>query len=222
MEGDSALGTARLARSSAYQALLPIRGKILNTQRASVTDMLANTECAALIQVIGAGSGRTFELEAARYSKVIMMTDADVDGAHIRTLLLTLMYRYMRPLIEDGRVYAAVPPLHRVEVINRGKPNEMVYTYSERQLHELLSQLQAEGKGYKEPIQRYKGLGEMDADQLAETTMDPRHRMLRRIRIEDAEAAEQAFSLLMGAEVAPRKEFIIAGAHQLDQDNIDI
>ena len=222
MEGDSALGTARLARSSAYQALLPIRGKILNTQRASVTDMLANAECAALIQVIGAGSGRTFELEAARYSKVIMMTDADVDGAHIRTLLLTLMYRYMRPLIEDGRVYAAVPPLHRVEVINRGKPNEMVYTYSERQLHELLSQLQAEGKGYKEPIQRYKGLGEMDADQLAETTMDPRHRMLRRIRIEDAEAAEKAFSLLMGAEVAPRKEFIIAGAHQLDQDNIDI
>ena len=211
-----------MARSSAYQALLPIRGKILNTQRASVTDMLANAECAALIQVIGAGSGRTFELEAARYSKVIMMTDADVDGAHIRTLLLTLMYRYMRPLIEDGRVYAAVPPLHRVEVINRGKPNEMVYTYSERQLHELLSQLQAEGKGYKEPIQRYKGLGEMDADQLAETTMDPRHRMLRRIRIEDAEAAEQAFSLLMGAEVAPRKEFIIAGAHQLDQDNIDI
>ena len=222
VEGDSALGTARLARSSAYQALLPIRGKILNTQRASVTDMLANAECAALIQVIGAGSGRTFELEAARYSKVIMMTDADVDGAHIRTLLLTLMYRYMRPLIEDGRVYAAVPPLHRVEVINRGKPNEMVYTYSERQLHELLSQLQAEGKSYKEPIQRYKGLGEMDADQLAETTMDPRHRMLRRIRIEDAEAAEQAFSLLMGAEVAPRKEFIIAGAHQLDQDNIDI
>ena len=184
--------------------------------------MLANAECAALIQVIGAGSGRTFELEAARYSKVIMMTDADVDGAHIRTLLLTLMYRYMRPLIEDGRVYAAVPPLHRVEVINRGKPNEMVYTYSERQLHELLGQLQAEGKSYKEPIQRYKGLGEMDADQLAETTMDPRHRMLRRIRIEDAEAAEQAFSLLMGAEVAPRKEFIIAGAHQLDQDNIDI
>ena len=222
VEGDSALGTARLARSSAYQALLPIRGKILNTQRASVTDMLANAECAALIQVIGAGSGRTFELDAARYSKVIMMTDADVDGAHIRTLLLTLMYRYMRPLIEDGRVYAAVPPLHRVEVINRGKPNEMVYTYSERQLHELLGQLQAEGKGYKEPIQRYKGLGEMDADQLAETTMDPRHRMLRRIRIEDAEAAEKVFSLLMGAEVAPRKEFIIAGAHQLDQDNIDI
>ena len=222
VEGDSALGTARLARSSSYQALLPIRGKILNTQRASVTDVLANAECAALIQVIGAGSGRTFDLESARYGKVIMMTDADVDGAHIRTLLLTLFYRYMRPLIEAGRVYAAVPPLHRVEVVRRGKPNEMVYTYSEKQLHELLDSLQAQGVSYKEPIQRYKGLGEMDADQLAETTMDPRHRMLRRIRIEDAEAAERAFSLLMGSEVAPRKEFIIAGAHQLDTENIDM
>ena len=222
VEGDSALGTARLARSSSYQALLPIRGKILNTQRASVTDMLANAECAALIQVIGAGSGRTFDLDSARYGKVIMMTDADVDGAHIRTLLLTLFYRYMRPLIEAGRVYAAVPPLHRVEVVRRGKPNEMVYTYSEKQLHELLDSLQEQGVSYKEPIQRYKGLGEMDADQLAETTMDPRHRMLRRIRIEDAEAAERAFSLLMGSEVAPRKEFIIAGAHQLDAESIDM
>ena len=222
VEGDSALGTARLARSSSYQALLPIRGKILNTQRASVTDVLANAECAALIQVIGAGSGRTFDLDSARYGKVIMMTDADVDGAHIRTLLLTLFYRYMRPLIEAGRVYAAVPPLHRVEVVRRGKPNEMVYTYSEKQLHELLDSLQEQGVSYKEPIQRYKGLGEMDADQLAETTMDPRHRMLRRIRIEDAEAAERAFSLLMGSEVAPRKEFIIAGAHQLDTESIDM
>jgi len=222
VEGDSALGTARLARSSSYQALLPIRGKILNTQRASVTDVLANAECAALIQVIGAGSGRTFDLDSARYGKVIMMTDADVDGAHIRTLLLTLFYRYMRPLIEAGRVYAAVPPLHRVEVVRRGKPNEMVYTYSEKQLHELLDSLREQGVSYKEPIQRYKGLGEMDADQLAETTMDPRHRMLRRIRIEDAEAAERAFSLLMGSEVAPRKEFIIAGAHQLDAESIDM
>ncbi|MUN64153.1 DNA gyrase subunit B [Kocuria sediminis] len=222
VEGDSALGTARLARSSNHQALLPIRGKILNVQKASITDMLANAECAALIQVIGAGSGRTFDLSAARYGKVIMMTDADVDGAHIRTLLLTLFYRYMRPLVEAGRVYAAVPPLHRVEVVNAGgKANEMVYTYSERELADLLGRLETEGRRYKEPIQRYKGLGEMDADQLAETTMDVRHRMLRRIRVEDAEAAEHAFSLLMGSEVAPRKDFIIEGATQLDQERID-
>ncbi|MFW0119034.1 DNA gyrase/topoisomerase IV subunit B [Rothia sp. P5764] len=221
VEGDSALGTARLARSSNYQALLPIRGKILNVQKASLTDMLANTECAAIIQVIGAGSGRTFDLEQKRYNKIIMMTDADVDGAHIRTLLLTLFYRYMRPLVEQGHVYAAVPPLHRVEVIKRGTANEMIYTYSEKELHELLARLESEGKSYKEPIQRYKGLGEMDADQLAETTMDPRQRMLRRVRVEDAEAAERAFTLLMGSEVAPRKDFIISGAHKLDHTAID-
>ena len=126
VEGDSALGTAKLARNSDYQALLPIRGKILNVQKASVTDMLGNAECASIIQVIGAGSGRTFDLEAARYGKVIIMTDADVDGAHIRTLLLTLFFRYMRPLVEAGRVYAAVPPLHRIEVVNPGaKANEV-------------------------------------------------------------------------------------------------
>lgn len=221
VEGDSALGTARLARSSTYQALLPIRGKILNVQKASLTDMLANAECAAIIQVIGAGSGRTFDLDQKRYGKIIMMTDADVDGAHIRTLLLTLFYRYMRPLVEAGHVYAAVPPLHRVEVVNRGKANEMVYTYSEQELRQLLATLEAECKSYKEPIQRYKGLGEMDADQLAETTMDPRHRMLRRVRVEDAEAAERAFTLLMGSEVAPRKDFIIRGAHKLDHTVID-
>ncbi len=221
VEGDSALGTARLARSSTYQALLPIRGKILNVQKASLTDMLANAECAAIIQVVGAGSGRSFDLSAIRYNKVIMMTDADVDGAHIRTLLLTLFYRYMRPLVEAGHVYAAVPPLHRVEVVRRGKANEMVYTYSERELEELLRSLSEQGKSYKEPIQRYKGLGEMDADQLAETTMDPRHRLLRRVQVADAQAAERSFSLLMGSEVAPRKDFIIRGAHQLDQASID-
>lgn len=222
VEGDSALGTARLARDSEYQALLPIRGKILNVQKASVTDMLANAECAALIQVIGAGSGRTFDVDAARYGKIIMMTDADVDGAHIRTLLLTLFYRYMRPLVEAGKVYAAVPPLHRVEIIHRGPtPHEMVYTYSERELHTLLARLEAEGLSYKEPIQRYKGLGEMDADQLAETTMDIRHRMLRRVTVQAAEEAERTFSLLMGSDVAPRKDFIVAGAAQLDADRID-
>jgi DNA gyrase subunit B len=222
VEGDSALGTAKLARSSDYQALLPIRGKILNVQKASVGDMLSNTECAALIQVVGAGSGRSFQLDARRYGKVILMTDADVDGAHIRTLLLTLFFRYMRPLVEAGRVYAAVPPLHRVEVINPGsKPNEMVYTYSEQELHRLLAAMEKSGKRFKEPIQRYKGLGEMDAGQLAETTMDPRHRTLRRVRIQEAESAERVFELLMGSDVAPRKDFIVAGAATLDRERID-
>ncbi len=222
VEGDSALGTAKLARSSDYQALLPIRGKILNVQKASVGDMLSNAECAALIQVVGAGSGRSFQLEAARYGKVILMTDADVDGAHIRTLLLTLFFRYMRPLVEAGRVFAAVPPLHRVVAINPGsKPNETLYTYSEAELHKVLSELEKTGRRYKEPIQRYKGLGEMDAGQLAETTMDPRHRTLRRVRIQEAEAAERVFDLLMGSDVAPRKEFIVTGAARLDREQID-
>ena len=222
VEGDSALGTAKLARSSDFQALLPIRGKILNVQKASVSDMLSNTECAALLQVIGAGSGRSFDLDAARYGKVVLMTDADVDGAHIRTLLLTLFFRYMRPLIEAGRVFAAVPPLHRVEIINAGsRPNEVRYTYSETEMVQLLAELEQQGKKYKEPIQRYKGLGEMDADQLSETTMDPAHRSLRRIRVEDAEAAERVFDLLMGSIVAPRKDFIIAGAQALNKDMID-
>ncbi|WP_010534406.1 DNA gyrase/topoisomerase IV subunit B [Brachybacterium squillarum] len=222
VEGDSALGTAKNARNSEFQALLPLRGKILNVQKASVTDMLKNAECANIIQVIGAGSGRTFDLEAARYGKVIMMTDADVDGAHIRTLMLTLFHRYMRPLVEAGRVYAAVPPLHRVEIIHGGaKKNELVYTYSEVELTKLLKNLARRGKRYKEPIQRYKGLGEMDADQLADTTMDPAQRMLRRVRIEDAEAASAMFELLMGSEVAPRKQFIIEGAEELDRERID-
>jgi DNA gyrase subunit B len=182
VEGDSALGTAKLARNSEHQALLPIRGKILNVQKASASDMLKNAECAAIIQVLGAGSGRTFDLSSARYGRVILMADADVDGAHIRCLLLTLFYRYMRPMVEEGRVFAAVPPLHRIEVVNAGsKRNDVVYTYTEAQLRKVLADLQRKGKRYKEPIQRYKGLGEMDADQLAETTMEPRRRMLRRV-----------------------------------------
>ncbi|MGC5047775.1 DNA gyrase/topoisomerase IV subunit B [Micrococcus porci] len=222
VEGDSALGTAKLARSSDFQALLPIRGKILNVQKASVSDILSNAECAALIQVVGGGAGRGFDLDAARYGKVILMTDADVDGAHIRTLLLTLFFRYMRPMVEAGRVYAAVPPLHRIEAVTRGKKErEVIYTYSEAELHEVLARLEAEGRTYREPIQRYKGLGEMDADQLAETTMDPRHRTLRRVRTSEVEAAERVFDLLMGSSVAPRKEFIVSNAHELDRDRID-
>jgi DNA gyrase subunit B len=222
VEGDSALGTAKLARNSEHQALLPIRGKILNVQKASATDMLRNAECAAIIQVLGAGSGRTFDLSSARYGRVILMADADVDGAHIRCLLLTLFYRYMRPMVEDGRVFAAVPPLHRIEVVNAGsKRNDVVYTYTEAQLRKVLADLQRKGKRYKEPIQRYKGLGEMDADQLAETTMEPRRRMLRRVTLGDVEGAEQAFELLMGNEVAPRRDFIVAGASRVDRASID-
>jgi DNA gyrase subunit B len=223
VEGDSALGTAKLARNSEFQALLPIRGKILNVQKASVADVLKNVECASIIQVLGAGSGRTFDLDAARYGRIILMADADVDGAHIRTLLLTLLHRYMRPMLDAGRVFAAVPPLHRVELTNPKKGQQKhIYTYSDGELRKKLVEFERRGVRWKEPIQRYKGLGEMDADQLAETTMDPRYRMLRRIRIEDAQDAEGIFSLLMGSEVGPRREFISGAAAELDDSRIDI
>jgi DNA gyrase subunit B len=218
VEGDSALGTAKLARDSRYQALLPIRGKILNVQKASITDMLANAECASIIQVIGAGSGRSFDLSEVRYEKIILMSDADVDGAHIRTLLLTLFFRYMRPLVEAGRVFAAVPPLHRV-MVQSGRTKEAIYTYSQAELDLLLEDLERSGKSYQQPIQRYKGLGEMDADQLADTTMNPEHRTLRRITATDAAVSEKTFELLMGNEVAPRRDFIISS--ELDRDRID-
>ena len=222
VEGDSALGTAKLARDSEFQALLPIRGKILNVQKASLTDMLKNAECAAIIQVLGAGSGAAFDLDAARYQRIIFMADADVDGAHIRTLLLTLFHRYMRPIVEAGRVFAAVPPLHRIELINARKGQQKyMYTYSDAELHRTLLQLERRGQRFKEPPQRYKGLGEMDASQLAETTMDPRHRTLRRIRMEDSAAATAMFELLMGGEVAPRRDFIIDAATELDPSRID-
>jgi DNA gyrase subunit B len=223
VEGDSALGTAKLARNSEFQALLPIRGKILNTQKSSVSDMLKNAECGAIIQVIGAGSGRTFDIDQARYGKVIFLADADVDGAHIRCLLLTLFQRYMRPMVEEGRVFSAVPPLHRIELVQPKKGQEKyLYTYSDNELRQTLLDLQRRNVRYKDSIQRYKGLGEMDANQLAETTMDPRHRTLRRINISDIDDAERAFDLLMGNEVAPRKEFITNSATTLDRSKIDV
>jgi DNA gyrase subunit B len=222
VEGDSALGTAKLARDSEFQALLPIRGKILNVQKASLADMLKNAECAAIIQVIGAGSGSSFDLDSARYQRVILMSDADVDGAHIRTLLLTLFHRYLRPMLDAGRIFAAVPPLHRIELSNVRKGQDKYrYTYSDAELNRTLLELERRGQRWKEPVQRYKGLGEMDASQLAETTMDPRHRTLRRIRIEDASAATEVFNLLMGSEVAPRRDFIVSGAAELDPSRID-
>ena len=222
VEGDSALGTAKLARDSEFQALLPIRGKILNVQKASLADMLKNAECASIIQVIGAGSGSAFNLDAARYQRVIFMADADVDGAHIRTLLLTLFHRYLRPMLDAGRVFAAVPPLHRVELASPRKgQHKYTYTYSDSELRRTLLELERKGQRWKEPVQRYKGLGEMDAGQLAETTMDPRHRTLRRIRVEDTVAATAVFDLLMGSEVAPRRDFIVGGAAELDPARID-
>ncbi|HRL48135.1 MAG TPA: DNA topoisomerase IV subunit B [Propioniciclava sp.] len=224
VEGDSAMGTAKLARNSEFQALLPIRGKILNVQKASVADMLKNAECAAIIQVVGAGSGKTCDPDQSRYGKIIFMADADSDGAHIRTLLATLFFTYMRPMIEAGRVYTAVPPLHRFELSKPRKGQEKyVYTYSESEYHRKLAELTKKGVAFKEP-QRYKGLGEMDADQLKDTTMDPRHRQLRRITVEQGESLEQArvtFEKLMGNDVAPRKEFIIEGAFALDAERID-
>jgi DNA gyrase subunit B len=220
VEGESALGTTKAARNSEFQAILPLKGKILNVQKASLSQMLDNAECAAIIQVIGAGSGKSFTLDDARYGRVILMSDADVDGAHIRCLMLTLLYRYMKPLIDDGRVFAAIPPLHRIEVMGGGgKKGEVHYTYSDDEMKKLLADLKKQGKRWKEPIQRYKGLGEMDADQLRETTMDPDHRTLRRITIKDAAAAEKMFELLMGNEVAPRKDFIATA--DIDRERID-
>jgi DNA gyrase subunit B len=222
VEGDSALGTAKSARDSAFQALLPIRGKILNVQKATVGDMLKNAECSSIIKVVGAGSGRTFDLDSARYGRVIFMADADSDGAHIRCLLATLFFRYMRPLVEEGRVFTAVPPLHRIELTNPKKGQERyIYTYSDAELQRKLAELSKKNVRWKDPVQRYKGLGEMDADQLAETTMDPRRRTLRRITIDDADEAASVFELLMGSEVAPRKEFIVQGAYEVDVEALD-
>jgi DNA gyrase subunit B len=221
VEGDSALGTAKLARNSEFQALLPIRGKILNVQKASIGDMLKNAECASIIQVVGAGSGRSFDIDTARYGKIIFMADADSDGAHIRCLLATLFFRYMRPLVDAGRVFTAVPPLHRFELTNARKGQEkFIYTYSDAEYQRKAAELTKRGLTFKEP-QRYKGLGEMDADQLAETTMSPRHRTLRRMTVDDGLIAETTFEMLMGNDVGPRKDFIIDGAYQLDAAAID-
>ena len=222
VEGDSALGTAKSARDADFQALLPIRGKILNVQKASLADMLKNAECAAIIQVVGGGSGRSFDLDSVRYDKVILMSDADVDGAHIRCLLLTLIHRYLPGLLEDGRVFAAVPPLHRIEILGKGgKGSEVVYSYSDKEMQSIVKTATSKGKRVKEPVQRYKGLGEMDAGQLRETTMDPAKRTLRRMTVGDGTESAGVFDLLMGEHVAPRKDFIIAGARELDRTRID-
>ncbi|MCZ7438634.1 DNA topoisomerase IV subunit B [Micromonospora sp. WMMC241] len=219
VEGDSALGTGRLARSSEYQALLPIRGKILNVQKANLQQVLDNAECAAIVQVLGAGSGRTFDLSTLRYGRVLIMADADVDGAHIRTLLITLFARYMRPLIEAGRLYAAMPPLHKITT--KGRNPQVTYTYTQAEMEATVRKLEKAGKQIVTPIPRFKGLGEMDADELWETTMNPATRAVRRITLDDVEAAERILDLLMGEKVEPRRNWLIDSADRVDRDAID-
>ena len=216
IEGDSAGGTVKAARDAEFQALMPIRGKILNTMRASEKQMLDNNECAAIIAAMGAGCGKSFDIANIRYGKLIVLADADVDGAHIRCLLLTMAYRYMRPLLDAGRVYAAVPPLFRIST----SASDHTYCYSDEERDAVLAKLEKEGKKVRE-IQRYKGLGEMDADQLAETTMDRSRRKLRRMTVEDGADADMNFEMLMGNDVASRRDFIVVNGGLLPPDRID-
>ena len=210
VEGDSAGGSAKTGRSRLTQAILPIRGKILNVEKASMDKILANEEIRTLFTAMGTGFGEDFDISKARYHKVIIMTDADVDGAHIRTLLLTLLYRYMRPIVDAGYVYIAKPPLYQVR---QGKM--MQYFDTDKEKDEFVEQLAPK----PEPkIQRYKGLGEMDADQLWETTMDPDKRRLDRVNLDDAIEANAVFSMLMGDKVEPRREFIEANARYAEVD----
>ena len=211
VEGDSAGGSAKDGRDRKRQAILPLRGKILNVEKARLDRILNSDEIKNMITAFGCGIGDDFNVEKLRYHKIIIMTDADVDGAHIRTLLLTFFYRYMRPLIEGGFVYAAQPPLYHVK-----KGKDVYYTYGEDEQTELMKSL--EGKAGKADIQRYKGLGEMDAEQLWDTTMDYEHRTLIQITIEDSAAADQTFSTLMGDKVPPRKKFIEDNAHYATLD----
>lgn len=211
VEGDSAGGSAKDGRDRKRQAILPLRGKILNVEKARLDRILNSDEIKNMITAFGCGIGEDFNAEKLRYHKIIIMTDADVDGAHIRTLLLTFFYRYMRPLIEGGYVYAAQPPLFQVK-----KGKDVYYTYSDPEQERLLAKL-AEKPG-KVDIQRYKGLGEMDAEQLWDTTMDYNHRTLIQITIDDSAAADQIFSTLMGDKVPPRKKFIEENAHYATLD----
>ena len=212
VEGDSAGGSAKQGRSRLFQAILPIRGKILNVEKASIDRILANEEIRALFTAMGTGFGEEFDIEKARYHKLIIMTDADVDGAHIRTLLLTLFYRYMRPVVEAGFVYIAQPPLYQVK---QGKKE--VYLDTDRELEEYLKEIPASPKP---SFQRYKGLGEMDAEQLWETTMNPANRRLLQVTVDDAIDADLVFDMLMGEKVEPRRDFIEENARYVQ--NIDV
>jgi DNA gyrase subunit B len=211
--------SARMARVAEYQALLPIRGKILNVQKANLADTLKNAEVAAIVQVLGAGTGRTFDLSAMRYGRVILMADADVDGSHIRTLLITLFARYMRPVIEAGRLYAAMPPLHKVTT--RGRTPQTIFTFTQAEMERTVRRLENAGRQVVTPVPRFKGLGEMDADELWETTMNPATRSVRRITLDDVDAAEYTLDLLMGEKVEPRRNWLIESAGRVDEESID-
>jgi DNA gyrase subunit B len=202
VEGDSAGGSAKQARDRFFQAILPLRGKILNVEKANLNKVLSSREIQAMVQALGAGIGEDFELSALRYGRIIIMTDADVDGAHIRTLILTFFFRNMKELIEAGHVFIAQPPLYRVSYKEKSKKRN-VYAYSDRELNQILEKI-----GDKSEIQRYKGLGEMNPAQLWETTMNPETRTLLQVAMEDAVRADEIFSTLMGEKVEPRREFI--------------
>ncbi len=212
VEGESAGGSAKQGRDRHFQAVLPLRGKILNTERARLDKILSNKEIKALISALGTGIGEDFNIQNLRYGRVIIMTDADVDGSHIRTLLLTFFFRYMLPLIEEGHLYIAQPPLYRIAV-----KNKVYYAYTEADRERILKEI---GNGAKVNIQRYKGLGEMNPQQLWETTMDPQNRTLLQVTIEDAAEADRVFSMLMGSEVPPRRRFI--QTHAREVRNLDI
>ncbi|HMB25997.1 MAG TPA: toprim domain-containing protein, partial [Patescibacteria group bacterium] len=228
VEGDSAGGSAKQGRNRKFQAILPLRGKIINVEKARLDKMLSNNEIKSLVIALGTNIGEQFNLEKLRYHKIVIMTDADVDGSHIRTLLLTLFYRHFPELIKQGYVYIAQPPLYQIK-----KGKEIHYAYTDKGYDELINKfkkakdvkvVKAEEEDKEKVkglgIQRYKGLGEMNAEQLWETTMDPGNRFLKKVTIEDAEAADEVFDVLMGSDVMPRKRFI--KTHATSVKNLDV
>ena len=215
VEGDSAGGSSKMARDRRIQAILPLRGKILNVEKSRIDKMLANKEIRSLVMAIGTAIGEEFDISRIRYHKVIIMTDSDVDGAHITTLLLTLFYRHFLQVIEDGYLYIAQSPLYRIQF---GK--EVRYAYNDAEKDKIIKEIERSGKKPSLNLQRYKGLGEMNPEQLWETTMDPEQRVLKLVTIDDAEEAERLFDILMGENVEPRKHFIQSQASTVQ--NLDI